>query len=327
LSLNLIFAALAETGKNIEQAAALLKEGKLVAIPTETVYGLAANALNEQAVLKIFEAKNRPFFDPLIIHVHSIASATQYAVFHDQRLQQLARRFWPGPLTLLLPKKDLIPAIVTSGLEQVAVRVPDHVITLRLLAALNLPLAAPSANPFGYVSPTEPSHVEKQLGKKVDYILDGGSCSVGLESTIAGVEAGKVVIYRLGGLPLEAIENEIGSVEMKLNQSSNPVAPGQLKSHYAPKKPLFIGHISELIKSHPEKKIALLCFGENKYQGENVVILNLSREKSLEEAALNLFRYLRLADESDADIVICEKLPEEGLGRAINDRLTRASVS
>ncbi len=327
MSLNLIFAPLAETGKNIEQAAALLKAGKLVAIPTETVYGLAANALNEQAVLKIFEAKNRPFFDPLIIHVHSIEAATQYAVFNDQRLLQLARRFWPGPLTLLLPKKEMIPAIVTSGLDQVAVRVPDHVLSLSLLKALDLPLAAPSANPFGYVSPTEPAHVEKQLGKKVDYILDGGPCSVGLESTIAGVEDGKVVIYRLGGLPLEAIENEIGSIELKLNQSSNPVAPGQLKSHYAPKKPLFIGDISELIKSHPGKKITLLCFGDHKHQAENVVMLNLSPEKSLEEAALNLFRYLRLSDESDADIVICEKLPDEGLGRAINDRLTRASVS
>ncbi|MES2681844.1 MAG: L-threonylcarbamoyladenylate synthase [Bacteroidota bacterium] len=318
---------MAETGKNIEQAAALLKAGKLVAIPTETVYGLAANALNEQAVLKIFEAKNRPFFDPLIIHVHSMEAATQYAVFDDERLQQLARRFWPGPLTLLLPKKEIIPAIVTSGLQQVAVRVPDHVITLKLLAALNLPLAAPSANPFGYVSPTEPAHVEKQLGKKVDYILDGGPSAVGLESTIAGVENGRVVIYRLGGLPIEVIEKEIGSVELRLNQSSNPVAPGQLKSHYAPKKPLFIGDINELIKSNVGKKIALLYFGDKKHTGNNVLMLNLSQKESLEEAALNLFRFLRLADESDADIVICEKLPDVGLGRAINDRLTRASVS
>ncbi len=302
-----------------------MSAGQLVAIPTETVYGLAANALNEQAVLKIFEAKQRPFFDPLIIHVHSREAAEKYASFNDQRLTKLAERFWPGPLTLLLPKKAVIPGIVTSGLDQVAVRVPDQALTLKLLATLNLPLAAPSANPFGYVSPTEPGHVEKQLGSKVDYILDGGRSKVGLESTIVGIENGELCAYRLGGLPLELIEKEIGHVELKLNQSSNPVAPGQLKSHYAPRKPLLLGNINSLVGLNEGKKITIICFGPQQYYLEGATVLNLSPSQNLEEAALNLFKFLRLADENDSELVIAEKLPENGLGRAINDRLLRAS--
>jgi L-threonylcarbamoyladenylate synthase len=171
----------AEIGKNIDFVADLLLKGKLVAIPTETVYGLAANALNEKAVLSIFEAKQRPFFDPLIIHLADIESVCEYAELKDERLKKLAKTFWPGPLTLLLPKKDNVPDIVTSGLERVAVRIPNHTLTLELLKKINIPLAAPSANPFGYVSPTEPDHVNDQLGDKIDYILDGGICNIGLE--------------------------------------------------------------------------------------------------------------------------------------------------
>ncbi len=316
---------MAETGKNIDLAADLLLKGKLVAIPTETVYGLAANALNEKAVLSVFEAKQRPFFDPLIIHVPTIENIAKYAVLEDDRLQKLANAFWPGPLTLLLPKKESIPAIVTSGLEQVAVRIPNHKLTLELLNTINVPLAAPSANPFGYVSPTEPAHVEKQLGNKIDYILDGGACGVGLESTIVGIENDKVCVFRLGGLAIEEIEKIIGKVELMINTSSDPKAPGQLKSHYAPKKPLFIGDIKELIEKNKEKKIAIICFGEENFSKQDHLIFNLSKTKDLGEAAINLFKYLRLADESGADVVFCEKLPDEGLGRAINDRLKRAA--
>lgn len=316
---------MAEIGKNINLAADLLLKGKLVAIPTETVYGLAANALNETAVLSIFEAKQRPFFDPLIIHVHSQEAAKKYADFHDTRLIKLAETFWPGPLTLLLAKKEIIPAMVTSGLEQVAVRVPKHTITLELLEKLNLPLAAPSANPFGYVSPTEPAHVNKQLGDKIDYILDGGSAEVGLESTIVGIEDNEVCIFRLGGLAVEDIEEVIGKVELRINNSSDPKAPGQLKNHYAPKKPLFIGNTTFLIKQNSDKKIALICFGEE-VKLDDLEIFNLSPTKNLNEAALNLFKFLRLSDESAADIVICELLPDEGLGKAINDRLHRAAI-
>ncbi|MDP3556970.1 MAG: L-threonylcarbamoyladenylate synthase [Bacteroidota bacterium] len=317
---------MAEIGKNIDFTADLLFKGKLVAIPTETVYGLAANALNEKAVLSIFVAKDRPFFDPLIIHLPSIESIDKYADLKDVRLQKLAKIFWPGPLTLLLPKKEIIPDVVTSGLEQVAVRVPNHPFTLELLKKINFPLAAPSANPFGYVSPTEPFHVNKQLGDKIEYILDGGICSIGLESTIIGIEDDKVCVFRLGGLALEEIENVVGKVELRINDSSNPKAPGQLKSHYAPKKPLYIGNFDDLIKLNSSKKIAIICFGDENFSNNNYTIFNLSKTKNLQEAALNLFKYIRLADESDADVVLCEKLPNEGLGRAINDRLKRASA-
>ncbi|MBA3680193.1 MAG: threonylcarbamoyl-AMP synthase [Bacteroidetes bacterium] len=317
---------MAETGKNIDLAAELLLQGKLVAIPTETVYGLAANALNEKAVLSVFEAKQRPFFDPLIIHLPNIESIVKYAVLEDERLQKLAKAFWPGPLTLLLPKKDSIPGLVTSGLDRVAVRIPNHALTLELLNKINVPLAAPSANPFGYVSPTEPAHVNKQLGTKIDYILDGGACDVGLESTIVGIENDKICVYRLGGLAIEEIEKIVGNIELMINTSSDPKVPGQLKSHYAPKKPLFSGDIKQLLEKNKGKKIAVICFGEENFSKEDHLIFNLSRTKDLGEAAINLFNYLRVADDSDADIVICEELPNEGLGRAINDRLKRASA-
>ena len=322
---NIVYLHIAQIGNNIKQATQLLTQGKLVAIPTETVYGLAANALNEKAVLAVFEAKQRPQFDPLIIHLPSINKVELYADWNDERLRKLAEKFWPGPLTILFPKKNLIPGIVTSGLSQVAIRVPNHPLTLELLNKINFPLAAPSANPFGYISPTSAEHVNKQLGNKIDYILDGGECAVGLESTIVGLEDGKICVYRLGGLPIEEIEKIIGKVELKINSSSNPKVPGQLKSHYAPSKPFLLGNIEELITANKNKKIAVICFGENNFTGDNLIIYNLSQSKSLNEAALNLFKFLREADESDADLIIAQNLPDEGLGKAINDRLKRAA--
>lgn len=317
---------MSEIGINTVHAAELLRQGKLVGIPTETVYGLAANALHEKAVLSIFETKNRPFFDPLIVHVPSLKEAERYATIEDERLLLLAKTFWPGPLTLLLPKKEIIPDLVTSGLGQVAVRVPNHPLTLELLSELSFPLAAPSANPFGYVSPTEAKHVNDQLGDKVDYILDGGSCAVGLESTIVGIEDNTLCVYRLGGLALESIETLVGPVELRLNQSSDPKVPGQLKNHYAPKKPLYIGNTEQLLKTYIHKKVAVITFGKE-IKAENLLLFELSKKKDLEEAAINLFKCLRLADESAADVVICSYLPETGLGRAINDRLKRASAN
>jgi L-threonylcarbamoyladenylate synthase len=317
---------IAQTGQNTDLAASLLNQGKLVAIPTETVYGLAANALNEKAVLSVFEAKQRPFFDPLIVHIDSFSSAEKYALWDDERLKLLAQKFWPGPLTILLPKKDLVPGIVTSGLPRVALRVPNHPLALELLRKISFPLAAPSANPFGYISPTEARHVNEQLGQKVDYILDGGACTVGLESTIVGVEEGRLCIYRLGGLSIEEIENAAGNVGLRVNASGDPRTPGQLKSHYAPAKRLVIGNIAQLAEENKGKKLAVIFFGEEKVKGVNIIRFNLSVQRSLSEAAINLFRFLRMADESDADLVIAEMLPEEGLGRAINDRLRRAAA-
>jgi L-threonylcarbamoyladenylate synthase len=316
----------AEIGKDIQKAKDFLEKDELVAIPTETVYGLAAYALNPIAVAKIFEAKERPTFDPLIVHTHSLQEVNKFVTNIHPALLKLAEAFWPGPLTLLLPKKEIIPSLVTSGLDRVGVRIPNHALTLDLLAQLDFPLAAPSANPFGYISPTTAEHVEKQLGMRIPYILDGGSCAVGLESTIVGEENGEIIIYRLGGLSIDEIEKVVGKVSVQLNQSSNPKAPGQLKSHYAPKKPVYIGNLSELQKQYSDKKIGAIVFGNDIKLNNSVLIKNLSSSKNYQEASANLFSYLRELDESDVDLIIAELLPEEGLGLAINDRLKRAAA-
>lgn len=297
-----------------------------MAIPTETVYGLAANALNPDAVLSIFEVKNRPTFDPLILHLGSPASVTEYVLDFPPQARQLAEAFWPGPLTLLLAKKPIIPDLVTSGLPTVAVRVPDHPLTLDLLKGLEFPLAAPSANPFGYISPTTADHVNAQLGQKIPYILDGGECQVGIESTIIGFPEGKPTIVRLGGLRLEDIENIIGEVEAVLDSSSNPVAPGMLKSHYAPRKPLLLLSREELCQKRSTHGVGRLFFqypGEGNYGPHDLI---LSPNGDFREAAHHLFAYLRKLDASPVDEIWAEQLPDQDLGRAINDRLRRASV-
>ena len=317
---------MAEIGKDISKAKGFLEKEELVAIPTETVYGLAANALNPIAVAKIFEAKERPTFDPLIVHTFSLQEVQKFVKDIHPALLKLAQSYWPGPLTLLLPKKDIIPNLVTSGLDRVGVRIPNHSLTLELLSQLNFPLAAPSANPFGYISPTTAEHVDKQLGPKIPYILDGGSCEVGLESTIVGEESGEIIIYRLGGLSIDDIESVAGTVSVQLNQSSNPKAPGQLKSHYAPKKPIYIGNMIDLQKTHAGKKIGAIVFGNDLVLNEKTVVKNLSSSKNFQEAAVNLFSFLRELDEEDVDVIITNLLPEQGLGLAINDRLRRAAA-
>lgn len=317
---------MAEIGKDIQKAVAFLEKEELVAIPTETVYGLAANALNPIAVAKIFEAKERPTFDPLIVHTHALIEVENFVSDIHPALLKLAQVFWPGPLTLLLPKKDIIPNLVTSGLDRVGVRIPNHSLTLELLSKLSFPLAAPSANPFGYISPTKAEHVDKQLGNKIPYILDGGACEVGLESTIVGEENGEIIVYRLGGLSIDDIEAVVGKVFVQLNQSSNPKAPGQLKSHYAPKKPVYIGNVVELQNTHADKKIGAIIFGDNIKFSESIIVKNLSFSKNYQEAAVHLFSFLRELDETDVDVIITDLLPEQGLGLAINDRLRRAAA-
>ena len=323
---NTYICLVAEIGKDILKAKDYLEKDELVAIPTETVYGLAANALNPIAVAKIFEAKERPTFDPLIVHTHSLKDVLNFVTEIHPVLLKLAEAFWPGPLTLLLPKKEIVPSLVTSGLDRVGVRIPNHPLTLELLDQLKFPLAAPSANPFGYISPTTAQHVEKQLGAKIPYILDGGSCSVGLESTIVGEENGEIIIYRLGGLSVDDIEKVAGKVSVQLNQSSNPKAPGQLKSHYAPKKPVYIGNLLELQAMYSDKKIGAIVFGNDVTLNEAILIKNLSPTKNYQEAAVNLFSFLRELDEADMDVIIADLLPETGLGLAINDRLRRAAA-
>jgi L-threonylcarbamoyladenylate synthase len=315
---------MAEIGTDIGKAAELLTKGYLVSIPTETVYGLAGNALKAEVVAKIFEAKNRPQFDPLIIHVPDIEHAERYVKNIPEKARQLANRFWPGPLTLVLQKQEIIPDLVTSGLDTVGIRCPDHKLTHQLLEKLEFPLAAPSANPFGYISPTQAQHVNEQLGNKIDYILDGGPCPIGIESTIIGFEIDQPVIYRVGGLGVEDIQQEIGDVKLQTNASSNPRAPGQLKSHYAPGKKLILGNLTELLQQYPNHCSAILSFKED-YNSPHQFIL--SKDGDLQEAAQNLFLALRTLDKLDVDVILAELVPNSGLGRAINDRLTRAAVS
>jgi L-threonylcarbamoyladenylate synthase len=317
---------MAEIGKDILKAKQLLESGNLVAIPTETVYGLAGNALDSTAVVKIFSTKNRPYFDPLIVHVSDLHQAKNFVESIPEKAKKLANLFWPGPLTLLLKKKSIVPDLVTAGMDTVGIRCPDHALTQSLLKSLSFPLAAPSANPFGYVSPTNPMHVNDQLGDRIDYILDGGECRVGIESTIVGFENDEALVFRLGGLSIEAIENEIGKVIIQLNSSSNPKAPGQLKSHYAPKKKLVVGNLPELIKKYESQKIGILAFS-TKVEGissSNQIVL--SESGSTEEAAQHLFSALRELDKKEFEIILAEWAPDAGLGKAINDRLNRAAA-
>jgi L-threonylcarbamoyladenylate synthase len=240
-------------------------------------------------------------------------------------MNDLVKAFWPGPLTILVPKSDIIPDIVTSGLPRVAVRMPDHPLTLALLSSIPFPLAAPSANPFGYISPTMPEHVVKQLGLKIPFVLDGGRCQIGIESTIVGMENDDLVIYRLGGLSLENIRTVYkGNIKMNVS-SSHPESPGMILSHYAPKKPLFLGDKETLLSMGESKNAAVLCFKEiwSEMDTKNQWILSASGD--YEESAHRLFSFLREMDEADITHILAEKLPEEGLGIAINDRLYRAS--
>jgi len=313
-------------GTDIAKAKALLQKGALVAIPTETVYGLAANALDEQAVSQIFAVKNRPSFDPLIIHTSAFERVGTYVQSIPEQASVLAEAFLPGPLTFLLPKKSIIPDLVTAGSPLVAARVPRHPLALELLTELDFPLAAPSANPFGYISPTEPKHVEQQLGSKIPYILDGGKCTIGLESTIIGFPNGQATIFRKGGIAIEAIEKVIGKVAIRPHSTSNPSAPGMLKSHYAPRVPLEIGKIEKLLPQHEGKKIGLISFRKNYPEVTASHQLILSPGGNFAEAARNLFAGMRHLDNLELDIILAELLPERDLGRAINDRLRRAAV-
>lgn len=317
---------MAEIGKDINKAKSLLEQGELVAIPTETVYGLAGNALDSNAVIKIFKVKDRPQFDPLIVHVANLQQAKELVESFPEKAEKLAARFWPGPLTFLLKKKSLIPDLVTSGMDTVGIRCPDHDLTRSLLQSLSFPLAAPSANPFGYVSPTRPEHVNDQLGDKIQYILDGGECRVGIESTIIGFENDSPTVFRLGGLTIEDLESVIGKVDIQLNSSSNPKAPGQLRSHYSPRKKVVWGTLSELISKYPTAKTGILAF-QNKVAGiapANQIVL--SDTGNLEEAAQHLFASLRELDKKGIEVILAEAVPDIGLGKAINDRLRRASA-
>lgn len=309
-----------------ELAAGLLRAGEIVAIPTETVYGLAANALNPDAVMKIFETKKRPLFNPLILHVANKEAVKPLCTEFPPILQQLAEAFWPGPLTILLPKSNLVHDLITAGSPLVAVRIPDHPLTLKLLHALEFPLAAPSANLFGTISPTTAWHVLDQFDGKVPAILDGGPCKIGVESTIVKMDGDQLIILRTGGITPEMIEKVTGVEPLVSKENTEqPEAPGMLKSHYAPGKPLYIGNLAQLTELHGGKKLAVLSFGEIQQHPDIVAQENLSETADLHEAAIHLFAMLRKLDASDADIILAPILPTKGIGLAINDRLERAA--
>ena len=310
----------------IATAAALLRAGEVVAFPTETVYGLGADALNEHAVAQVFAIKNRPHFDPLIVHVPDKDAVASYATDIDERAVALMAHFWPGPLTLVLRKRSNIPDLVTAGLDTVAIRVPAHPVALALLRAAQVPVAAPSANPFGYVSPTTALHVQKLLGNAIPLILDGGPCTVGVESTVCALTEAQAVILRPGGVPVESIEAVIGPVAFASPTQADARSPGTLLSHYAPHVTLRLLAPGEPIPHVAEnERIGLLLFKPRPHVAGYAVTEVLSPRGNLTEAAAHLFAALRRLDAARLDLVVVEPVPEHGLGRAIMDRLRRAA--
>lgn len=309
--------------REIETAVHLLKSGELVGLPTETVYGLGANALDAEAVAKIFKAKNRPAFDPLIVHVASVEQASSIAHV-SPTAKRLFEKFSPGPLTIILSKKSIVPDLTTSGHDTVGIRIPNHPLMLEVLERSNLCIAAPSANPFGYTSPTTASHVDQQLGDSIAGILDGGPCSVGIESTILDLTASPRIL-RLGGLPVEALEQELGPIEVQLS-SSNPKAPGMLSAHYNPGVKVRLFDSLELLEAEASNinrsNVAMLVSGS---AIERQHWFHLSKVGNDIEAASKLFSALRYLGGAGYDEIWTHLHPESGLGKAINDRLKRAS--
>jgi L-threonylcarbamoyladenylate synthase len=314
-----------EEVETIQQAAEIIKMGGVVAFPTETVYGLGADAFDPIAVARIFEIKNRPFFDPLIVHIADLAEMSRLAIAIPLSAEKLIKRFWPGPLTIVFFKKEEVPDIVTAGLPTVAIRMPRHPIALRLISEARRPIAAPSANLFGYVSPTTAEHVREQLGSRVDLILDGGPCEVGLESTILSFSEGKPRLLRPGGLPLEEIVSVIGEVGTSPVEEEKPSSPGRLPRHYAPRTPIVIKKWKQNLGAYQKKKIGLLAFREVNVSFPFHHVEVLSPRGDLREAAANLFAAIRRLDALNLDLILAEPVPEVGLGRAIMDRLRRAS--
>jgi L-threonylcarbamoyladenylate synthase len=306
----------------IDEAAAVLRRGGLVAFPTETVYGLGAHAFNPRAVARVFEVKARPSFDPLIVHLASATELARVSPTDDPRAAVLAARFWPGPLTLVLPRHPEVPDLVTAGLDTVGVRVPAHPAARRLITAAGTPVAAPSANPFGYVSPTTAAHVAELLGAAVDLVLDGGPCRVGVESTILSLAGGTPVILRPGGVPREALEEALGTAVGVAGRAERPLAPGQLEKHYATRTPLRI--LPGPAGAAPEGRVGLLAWREAGATGYAAVEV-LAPDGSAETAAARLFAALRRLDAAGLDLILAEPCDEAGLGHAIMDRLRRAS--
>ena len=309
---------------SVAEAVNALLDGQILGLPTETVYGLGADATNESAVAQVFKAKNRPRFDPLIVHVPTLAAVRDIAEL-SEAAEQLFLAFSPGPLTVVLPKKNTIPDLVTSGHSTVAVRIPAHPVMLEVLHSSGLYIAAPSANPFGFASPTTAQHVLDQLGNLISGVVDGGPCSVGIESTIVDMSSGVPKVLRLGGMALEQLERVLGPIATQLS-SSNPNAPGMLTSHYNPGIPVQLFKDREALLAALQlvdaDAIGILYWGETITHGTG---FNLSERRSDTEAATNLFKGLRVLGSMQVTQIFGHVLPENGLGRAVNDRLQRAA--
>jgi L-threonylcarbamoyladenylate synthase len=307
------------TERAISEAAEALARGDIVAFPTETVYGLGANALDARAVAKVFAAKERPRFNPLIVHVSGLAEAARYAVVTNTA-RILAHAFWPGPLSLVLKKRPSggICDLVTAGLETIALRAPAHPVAQKLLAAVKLPIAAPSANRSGRISPTSAAHVEAELDDRPAVILDGGSCPLGIESTVVALLDDTPALLRPGALPRKAIELVLGASLTEAKANYRGASPGQLASHYAPNTALRL----QATNVAPDE--ALLAFGREVPTGARATI-NLSESGNLDEAAAKLFAALRELDQAGALAIAVMPIPAQGLGEAINDRLQRAA--
>ncbi len=315
-----------EISTDINKAKKILENNELVAIPTETVYGLAGNIYNESAIRKIFETKKRPFFNPLIVHIHDKKQLQEIAIEIPEKAQLLANTFWPGSLTLVLKKKNNIPDIITAGKDTVAVRVPNHKLTLDLLKSLQFPLAAPSANPFGSISPTTAQHVADYFQNNLQMVLDGGNCQNGIESTIIGFENGDPILYRLGSISIEEIEAIVGYIKIENNNEKSPNAPGMLSRHYAPKtKTVLVNDVENELLLHHNKKIGVLTF-QNTITNQTIASIEiLSKKGDMKEAMSNLYAAMHRLDKQNLDLIIAEKFPENDFGKSINDRLQRAT--
>lgn len=315
-----------QISSDISKAIELLNKEDVVAIPTETVYGLAGNIYSEKAIRKIFQVKQRPLFNPLIIHIPSIDHLEKIAREFPVKAQKLAEAFWPGSLTLILPKRLNIPEIVTGGKDTVGVRIPNHPVTLSLLKQLSFPLAAPSANPYNRISPTSSDHVKAYFENTLSMVLEGGECKNGIESTIIGFENNEAILYRLGGISVEDIEKIIGKIQIRNTSETTPNAPGMLAKHYAPKTKMYLlDDLDKFIENNKSKKIGILKFKENLNTASVEHIEILSKSGDLKEAASKLYSTLHKLDSLNLDLIVAERFPDVGLGKSINDRLERAT--
>ncbi|TLP75631.1 L-threonylcarbamoyladenylate synthase [Maribacter sp. ACAM166] len=312
--------------KDITKAIEIVNNEDVVAIPTETVYGLAGNIYSEKAIRKIFQVKQRPLFNPLVVHVHSIEKIQEIVSEFADKAKMLAKAFWPGSLTLILKKRSDILDLITAGKDTVAVRIPNHPITLALLKELSFPLAAPSANPFGSISPTSSKHVESYFKNTIPMVLEGGDCKNGIESTIIGFENNEPLLYRLGAISIEEITTIIGEVKVKNKKELAPNAPGMLARHYAPEtKTYLVKNAEKFIKDYTGKKIGVLRFSGEIDSSNMEHVEVLSKKGDLKEAASKLYGTLHKLDKLNLDMIVAEIFPDFGLGKSINDRLVRAT--